>query len=244
LYAQAEQARVVLAQSEASYRAAWRQLAAAVGRPDLPQSPLAGTADSAAPVFDPDLVLADLLEHHTEVLTARNSLAQAHANMTLQRRVPIPDLATNQYHQFDNAAQTYQFGVQLGVALPLYDRNQGNLRQADAQIARATENTAAVRNDLTGKFAEAFGRYTANRVAAERYRDHILPNLARAYRALVRRWNVDEPGKVQFNDIVVAQQNLAQALQAYLTALSAQWQAVVDVANIGQLDELFPAPGK
>jgi hypothetical protein len=38
----------------------------------------------------------------------------------------------------------------------------------------------------------------------------------------------------------VAQQNLAQALQAYLTALDAQWRAVVDVANIGQLDELYP----
>ena len=244
LFAQAEQARVVLAQSDASYRAAWRQLAAAVGQPKLPPSPLAGTADADAPVFDPDVILAGLVDYHTDVLTARNSLAQAQTSLTLQRRVPIPDVATNQYHQYDNAAQTYQFGLQVGFALPLYDRNQGNIRQATAQIARATENTTAVRNDLTGRFAEAFGRYTANRVAAERYRDQILPNLARAYRALVRRWNVDEAGKVQFNDIVVAQQNLAQALQSYLTALSAQWQAVVDVANIGQLDELFPTPGK
>ena len=34
-----------------------------------------------------------------------------------------------------------------------------------------------------------------------------------------------------FSDVVIGQQNLAQALQNYLAALSAQWQAVVDLAS-------------
>ncbi len=241
LYAQAELARNALAQSEANYRAAWRRLAAAVGRPDLTPAPLAGSADAPAPALDFDALKARVLAEHTDVLTARNTVEQARANVTLQKRTPIPDISTNQYHQYDNAAQNYQFGVQVGIQVPLWDRNQGNIRTANARVGRAIADLDATENDLSARLAEAFGRYQASRASAERYRDKVIPNLTRAYRALVRRYQV-EPDKVSFNDIVTAQQNLVQALQAYLTALDAQWQAVVDVANIGQLDELYPPP--
>jgi outer membrane protein, heavy metal efflux system len=243
LFAQAEQARNAVTVSEAAYLASWKQLATAVGRPDLPLTPLAGQADAVVPVFDAVTVEAKILEQHTDLLTARNTLEQAQVNLTLQKRLPIPDLQTNTYHQYDNLAQTYQFGVQLGIQLPTSDRNQGNIRTAQAKIARSTADLIATQNDLTGKLAEAFGRYNTHRVIAERYRDKIIPSLTRGYRALVRRYQV-EPEKVSFNDIVVAQQNLAQALQAYLNALDAQWKSVVDVANLGQLDELYPGPLK
>ena len=68
-----------------------------------------------------------------------------------------------------------------------------------------------------------------------------MPNLGRAYRAMVRRYQV-EPDKVGFNDIVTAQQNLATALQSYLSALDAQWKAAVDVAAITQADDLALPP--
>ena len=241
LYAQAVQARNAVTQADATYKAAWWQLAAAVGQPDLPPAPLAGKADTPAPVVDPEAAKLRMLEQHTDVLTARNAIAQAQANLALQQRIPIPDLQTNTYHQYDNLARTYQFGIQLGVELPVSDRNQGNIRTAQAKIASAGLKLAATQNALTGRLAEAVGRYEANTAVAAGYRDKVLPSLAQAYRALVRRWDVDEPGKVQFNDIVVAQQNYAQALQAYLSALDAQWKAVVDVATVTQADEIYPS---
>jgi len=244
LYAQAIQARNAVIQARATYRAAWRQLAAAVGQPDLPQGTLAGRADAPPPLYDADAVRA-LLDNHTDLLTARNTVGQAQVNLTLQRRTPIPDLQTNQYHQYDNVAQNYQFGVQLGVSLPLSDRNQGNIRAAGAQIASATAGVAVAQNNLVGRLAEAFARYDANRQVAANYRDKILPNTVQAYRATALQYQV-EAEKVGFNDIVLAQQNVGVALQAYLAALAAQWQGVVDVAAVLQLDELYldpvPAP--
>ncbi len=237
LYAQAIQARNGVIQAQATYRAAWRQLAAAVGQPDLPQGTLAGRADAPAPVYDADAV-RPLLENHTDLLTARNTIGQAQTNLTLQRRLPIPDLQTNQYHQYDNVAQNYQFGIQLGINLPISDRNQGNIRAAGAQIASSTAALAVAQNSLVGRLAEAFARYDANRQVAANYRDKILPNFIQAYRATALQFQA-EPDKVGFNDIVVAQQNVGVALQAYLAALTAQWQGVVDVAAVLQLDELY-----
>lgn len=241
LYAQAVQARTAVAQAEAAYKGAWRQLAAAVGQPDLPMAPLAGRADATPPTFDQEAVKARLIEEHTDVLTARNTIAQAQRNLVLQRKLPIPDIQTNTYQQYDNAAQTYQFGLQIGLSMPISDRNQGNIRTAQARIASAGHQLLATQNTLSGRLAEAFARYEANAAAVANYRDRVIPSQSQAYRAIIRRYQA-EPEKVGFNDIVVAQQNLAQSLQAYLTALGAQWQAVVDVANIGQLDDLYPPP--
>jgi hypothetical protein len=46
-----------------------------------------------------------------------------------------------------------------------------------------------------------------------------------------------------FADIVNAQQQLNTFLAAYLTALQAQWQAVVDLAALAQLDDLYLPSG-
>jgi len=246
LYAQAVQARNALAQFEASYRANWKQLAAAIGQPDLPIAPLAGRADARPPVIDPAAARVWITETHTDILSARNRILQAQVNLRLQQLNRAPDLSTNAVVQYDNAAKNPQFNLQLGVPIPVWDRNQGNIRAAQAQIASASAALGAAEYDLLSRLADALGRYEANRMAVENYQEKILPALSQAYRGLIRRYQqepVDVPGgKVGFSDIVVAQQNLSQALQSYLTALAAQWQAVVDLASLLQLDELCPDP--
>jgi outer membrane protein, heavy metal efflux system len=238
LYAQAVQARNALKQAEATATASWRQLAASLGQPDLPLKPLAGRADATPPVLNYELLKSRLIDQHTDLLTARNKQMQAEANLRFQQVTPIPDLQTNTYIQYDNVVRTTQFGVQLGVSLPLYDRNQGNIRAALANLSGAQLAIPAMQNSLTAKLAEAFARYETSQTQAKNYADLVLPNLTSAYRAMIRRYQI-EPEKVQFNDIVVAQQNLAQALQAYLNTLDAQWKAVVDLASLAQLDELY-----
>lgn len=239
LYAQLAQVRTAVATAEATAAAAWKQLGAAVGRPDLPPAPLVGSADAPPPTIDRDELTARILDTHTDVLTARNAIAQARTDLTLQQRVPIPDVETNTYHQYDSLARTYQFGVQVGVPLPVSDKNQGNIRAAQAKVAVAGMQLEAARNALAGRLADAYGRYRANAVVAAGYRDDILPALTRASHDIVRRYQA-EPEKVGFNDVVVAQLSLVQATQAHLAALDAQWKAVVEVAAIGQLDELYP----
>lgn len=237
-HAQAVQARNAVAQAEAAETAARKQLAAAVGQQDVPLGLLLGRSDGPAPALNAEILKCRLLDQHTDLLTARNQIAQAQTNLILQRRQPIPDLQTNTYHQYDNLAQTYQFGVQLGVQLPLSDRNQGNIRSARSRVVVGVENLRYTETDLLGRLAEAFGRYQANVKVAKSYREQVLPDLTQAYRGVVRQYQV-EPEKVGFNEIVVAQQNLAQALEAYQSALDAQWKAVVDLAALGQLDDLF-----
>jgi cobalt-zinc-cadmium efflux system outer membrane protein len=175
---------------------------------------------------------------HTDVLTARNALDQAEVNLRLQRLTPLPDLQTGVVVQHDNQDGLNQFNLQLGVALPTFDRNQGNIRQAAATVGRARENIRAVGNDAASKLAEAFGRYESARVAVCDDAEKVIPHLAQSYLGLMRRRR-NEPDKASFLDQLGAQQSLVQALQSYLQALAAQWQAVADIAAAAQLDDLY-----
>jgi cobalt-zinc-cadmium efflux system outer membrane protein len=238
LHAQSVLARNAVVQAKATWKAEWRKLAAAVGQPDLPPARLSGEADGPPPTFDEAAAKAAVLESHTDLLTARNTIEQAKANLTLQRATPIPDLQTNQYHQYDNVAQVYQFGVQLGIQLPLFDRNQGNIQQARGRIAGSAESLRETENRLLGELSAALAHSEASRTVAENYRKVVIPNLTLTYKSMVRRYQL-EPDKVGFNDLIVVQQAIFSAMQNYQAALNAQWQAVVDLANITQQDELF-----
>ena len=60
----------------------------------------------------------------------------------------------------------------------------------------------------------------------------------RAYRALYLRYH-REPDQVNLQDVVNAQQILAQSVTTYITTLNALWTAVADVSNLLQTDELW-----
>ena len=241
LYAQAVQAKNAVKVAESQYRSAWKRLATVIGQPELSPVPLSGTAVAEAPIFEALTLKKIIIEQHTDLLQARNLVAQSRTNLVLQRRIPIPDIQINNTQQHDNATSNYQFGLQVGVILPVADRNQGNIRSAFAKIVSTTRDLESIQNQLQAQFAEAFSRYEVNVLLARSFRDAVIPNLTQGYQAIVQRYQV-EPEKVSFNDIVVAQLGLAQSLQSYLDALRGQWQAVVDVATVAQLDELYSSP--
>jgi cobalt-zinc-cadmium efflux system outer membrane protein len=238
LHAQAVQARNYYAQARNRYFAAWGQLAAALGTLELPPQALAGRVDIAVPRYGEVQARAMVLAQHTDIATAQNSILQAQHQLRLAQVTPIPDVSASAALQHDNSTGNNQLSLQIGIALPVFDRNQGNIRAARAALARTQEELRVHQNDLSARLAEALGRYHTGQTLAANYRERILPSQSQAYRSIYQRYQ-NEPKAVGFNEVVVAQQNLSQSLSAYLTALGDQWTAVVDVAALLQIDDLY-----
>jgi hypothetical protein len=129
--------------------------------------------------------------------------------------------------------------IGMSVPVPLFDRNQGGIQQAQGSLVRAVEDPHRVRSDLTARFSEAFRRYDENRALLELYRNDLLPKQVQAFRAAVKRHYGAEPEKVSYVDLVQSEQSLVAVVGMYLTILGAEWQAVVDVTNFLQTDDLF-----
>jgi cobalt-zinc-cadmium efflux system outer membrane protein len=235
------QARGNLVQAHNRHVAAWKQLAAALGLPGLPPTQLAGRVESAFPVYRYEQVLAHVLGAHTDILTGQNDLVRARIDLQRARVTPVPDVTLRGVVQRDNT--TPPFGtvvsVQLGVPVPVWDRNQGGIQRAEAFLHRASQQVQRAQNDLTARLADAYARYETSRTLVDYYRQNILPDQVRTYRGVYQRHQQD-PNRVSFGDIIVAQQTLAATVSTYVGTLGDFWSAVVDVAALLQTDSLYP----
>jgi cobalt-zinc-cadmium efflux system outer membrane protein len=243
------QARGSLIQARNRYISAWKQLAATLGLPAMPLTQLVGRVDMPVPAYDFKEVLARVLTAHTDVLTAANGVLRARYNLRAAQVTPVPDIEVRLAIQKDYTGTPFDldYSLQVGGPIPIWDLNRGGVQQAQGQLMRANDEPHRVRNDLTTRVADAFERYDDNRKLLEYYLrkqpgktpEGILADQFRAVVGVLTRLNQGPAGEVTFGDLVSAQQTLAAAIATYITTLGLQWQAVVDVANLLQTDDLF-----
>jgi cobalt-zinc-cadmium efflux system outer membrane protein len=221
LRAQAYTARLAHKQAISGYIYAWKQLVTAIGDRQLPLSEVAGRLDVAIPYYDYDEALRHVLTSHTDVATARNTIEKARYSLKLAQIVPFfPDMDLRAVVQKDFTASPFLVvhSVQLGMTLPVWDQNRGNILAQEGALTRASQEPQRVELSLTNNFATAYLAYKNNLDALEYYRRNILPDQVRAYRGIYERRQVDL--NLAFADLVTAQQNLTTGVTTYLTILN------------------------
>lgn len=256
LRAQARLARVNYYTVRQHYLSAWKQLAATLGLIGMPPTELAGRLDIPVPVFDYEKILTRVLQRHTDVRTADNTLLRARYNLQLARVTPIPDVDVSMLVQsnYTNLPLINTvWSVQVSMPLPVWDRNQGGIIAAQANLINSREEAHRVRTALTTSLTTAYETYLVNLETLREYRTGIIPDQLRAYESLVTNFLSlggavplvpPQPGQEAppvFGDVASAQQILIGYYATYFTALDALWQAVVNVADLLQTDDLFQA---
>jgi cobalt-zinc-cadmium efflux system outer membrane protein len=241
----AAQARGNLVQARNRYVSTWKQLAAAMGVPGMPPTELVGRVDMPLPVYEYDKVLAHVLKYHTDVLTAETSFAQARLNVQLAQVQPYPDVDVRMLVQRDYTGPPFEVApsLQVSIPFPVWNRNQGGIQQAQANLVQQAEEPHRVRGALTTTLSDAFERYQNGRLQLALYRDLILPDLARVYTSVRLRYWQEPGGVAALTDVIVAQGNLTAAVAAYVTWLDTLWQATVDVTDLLQTRDFFQVNG-
>ena len=236
----AVQAQAQLIQSNQQYLAAWRKLAVTLNCPDMAPTVLAGRIDGPVPLVSYDAAREQILRTHTDLVTAQNAVARAQYQLNLARITPVcPNIDTNTVIEHDYTTPPFNTvaSLQVGVSLPIWDNNRGNIIAAEAALVRACSEYERARNDLFTNLADTFARYETNRQTAQQYHYSILVDQVRAYRGAYQRYQVDPDS--DFNDVVTSQQTLASTISTYIQLLGDQWQAVADLAGLMQCDDIF-----
>jgi cobalt-zinc-cadmium efflux system outer membrane protein len=235
------QAHAAVVQSGNAYFSAWRQLAATLCAPEMPPTLLAGDIVMPVPNITYQAAWHWIMENSTRLMTARYSIASAQYSLVLARRVPwVPDMDLEAGIQRDFTTlpdQPWVYNLKARVPLPVFDQNRGNIMAAEGALARANHGYALARNTLASSLADAYSRYDANKITVDYYRKDIIRDQVQSWRGLWQR-HQEDPDSVQFTDVVSAQQTLAQTIQTYAQTLGAQWQAVVDLADLMELDDM------
>ncbi|HVC93068.1 MAG TPA: TolC family protein [Pirellulales bacterium] len=215
-----------------------RQLAAAVARPDLPLGDLTGDLAGSPPRFDDRDVYQFVATQNVDVLSAETEVARTRILLRRAQVEPYPNLYSGPSQQWGvpSHSPNNQFWYNFAFNITLWDRNQGNVRAAEANIVDATATVPATQNKLIKQAADALGRHRAALQGAERIRLNVLPT-ARRNQELVQRGYRE--GLLPVAQVFQAQRALFQANLDYINALDDVWSSAAELGNLLQLEQ-FP----
>ncbi len=229
----------MMADFEAAQRerkAAGHRLAAVMGTPNLLIVSVVGTLEAPLPQYDLDQLRPQVLEVHPDVQAARIGIARAEAALHRAEAEVIPNVTASAGYVRQNQNRSDDWMFQFSVPVPLYNRNQGNIVAAQAEVGRATQEVERVQADLAAKLAAAWGQYAAAKQRAERYKTAIRANADRAFKIAQDAY---KGGVFEYLRVVQAQRTAAEANLEYIRALGEAWRAASEIAGLA-LEEQWP----
>ena len=223
----------------------WQQLAASVGNPNLRPVPLVGDFEEL-PVIDNEAALSTLLQNSPEVKIAEASIARAEAALARAQVEKIPNI--NVFGGMRYNRELLEIGQKpvgwegffdVGVRIPLFDRNQGNVDAARADLNRAQREVDRVKLSLRSRLAAAYREFLDARNLAERYRTAMLPRAETAYDLYMTRFR---QMAAAYPQALIAQRTLFELQEDYNAVLSRMWAKSIEIQGM-LLEGALDAPG-
>jgi outer membrane protein, heavy metal efflux system len=236
------QAEVEDAQAKADYTTAQRTflqsfhtLAAVVGTPNLEVSPLQGDLEHP-PQIEEQKVLDEIVRDSPSVKRAQQDIVRAQAELKSAKREPVPDLqlraGVQQNSEAINEAVRTPVGLQAfataGITLPVFNRNQGNVAAAKADLERAEAEVTRVQLSLTQSTQSLLQLYLSAQEEAQRYRDEMIPRAARAYQLYLAKY---QAMGAAYPQVLVSQRTYFQLQVAYINVLENLWRSAIALQN-------------
>ena len=119
--------------------------------------------------------------------------------------------------------------VNAMVPLPLFDRNQGNLKEAHQRVSKAEDEQAAMEIRLRTELAQSFEAMSAVWNEINLLRDEILPGAKSAFSVMRKGY---ELGKFGLLELMDAQRVLFQNQLLYVRALANYQRLINDIERL------------
>jgi cobalt-zinc-cadmium efflux system outer membrane protein len=237
---EAQRARIHLHAEENRYRASWENLIAVLGAPELPLTPLLGQLEADCPPLEWESSLAHLLQDSPELQFAQAHVV--HDQITVQREKvePIPNVNLQAYTGRNFETLNTVAGVVVGVEVPLWNRNQGSIKQAQADLARSHAEVSRVELSLRRRLANVFETYLTAWETARVCREINIPKAQEAYDVQKEMY---EKRRVAWPEVVKLQRNLYLIQSEYTHSLLEFRKAEIQIQGLLLVDGLTEPPG-
>ncbi|HSA93738.1 MAG TPA: TolC family protein [Terriglobales bacterium] len=222
---EAQRAELMLIETENRRQHAWTALAAVVGNPQLPLTRLAGRLEENLPEIAPEQYIEDLVRNSPAVRIAEAGVKRAELAVGRARSEAVPDLVLRgglQQNRELLEATGRPVGLQgfaeIGVQLKLFDRNQGGVESARAELERAQAEARRVELVLRERSAGLLRSYRDASAMVERYRAQMIPRAQRAYELYLAKY---QEVAAAYPQVLISQRTLFQLQTDYIEALEA-----------------------
>ncbi|MEW6306040.1 MAG: TolC family protein [Verrucomicrobiota bacterium] len=230
-----------LQRTESMRKQAMTALTAAIGDPALAVKSLAGDLDATFEI--PTLEsLAASVSAHPAAAAANAEVRWQNARLDLAKAQRIPDVKVELLYRRIEGQKQDAFDLGLGIPLPLFDRNQGRLREVRADMQASEARARATQNELSRQANEAHTRLTAALAASRTMKTELLPRAEIVLKAAEARY---AGGDIGLTEVLPVRRDWAAAQLAYQETLRELMHAWADVQSFlarNQTQQAFVVP--
>jgi cobalt-zinc-cadmium efflux system outer membrane protein len=219
---EAQQADLAVTMAEQNQQRAWKELAAVVGNAKLPLLRLEGSLEDT-PAIDADGLVEKIVNDSPAVKIAELGVKKAEASLARAKRETIPDLQVRagmeqnrELLETTSRPTGLQGFADVGVQIPIFNRNQGNIAASKSDLERAQREVERVKLSLRERAASVVQSYAYSQTAAARYRSQMIPRALKAYEMYAKKYR---EMAAAYPQVLIAQRTLMQLQVAYVNTL-------------------------
>jgi cobalt-zinc-cadmium efflux system outer membrane protein len=196
---------------------------------------LKGELDYTARLLSVETLRADALTSRPDILLKTRTVSQKTADLKLARAFRVPDItvgadALAQGPQGPNTPQGYGFG--FSVPLPLFNRNQGGILQAEADLRSAQTDLEKTRLQVEIDVENAYRDFNQTQMLVQAYRGGVV-NDAKEVKDIATK--AYQRGGTTILDLLDAFRTFNTTMQGYIDALYAYQRSLLEIdAAVGR----------
>ncbi len=176
--------------------------------------------------FDAIPALAQLqesLSQHPAMLAVRQRLAAAQAEVKLVRAERMPDPTLSLFRERDslNGRRQDVNGIGIGFTLPLWNRSNGRISAARAQVVQIQSELQALERDLGSRLQQSYLHLGHLVQQGKHYRNRVFEPAQQVF-DLTRKAYAN--GEVEILSLIDANNTYFDARERYLELLQEAWQ--------------------
>ncbi|TRW22068.1 TolC family protein [Flavobacterium zepuense] len=147
-----------------------------------------------------DDVLSRSLENRPDLNQAKLGIESANLNLSLQKKMLIPDVTLRAGYNQRGDAFNNQYNVGLAIPLPVFDRNRGNIQAAKINKEQQTANVSYKELEITNEVLAAYQNYTRSVDEYKRISALINQDFDAVYNGITSNFQKGNVSMIEFAD--------------------------------------------
>lgn len=214
-----ENARSRTALAHQQLASMWRE-----AKPDFTE--VAGRLTEPAESVPTVEALKDSLEGHPVMALARSGIDTAKRERVLQEKLRQPDLNLGLAWRRDTTVDDNAVVLNFSLPLPLWNRNEGGIAEAEAEISRNEALVEQTRQQLVAALGEALTKLEFARASYALIAGEMLSQAAKQQENVAEGYRL---GRIGYLDLLEARRTLTGVRARKIEALSTYHEARIEV---------------
>ena len=224
-----KRARNLASEAVIEYETSWKKLAAAIGLPYMVPKQLEGALEVLVPKLEWEQALKQITQNSPEIAAANSEVERARWVVNRACAEATPDLNVQAVIQDDNATGSSNGALLVSIPLPVINRNQGGIRQAQSDLVAARRAVDRVKLGFQHRLAPVYAQYLAGRKKVTSYQEGILQDATESLELTRKGY---EAGEVNFLEFLTTQRTYFQINLDYIEALQQTWTATAKIEGL------------